>query len=63
MSLVKALIKNDIKQMMKDCDENPEREFLTEFGKLRQRVVYQEQMITIDEFDRICEEILEKDDE
>lgn len=62
MSLVKTLIKNDIKQMMKDCDENSEREFLTEFGKLRQRVVYQEQMITIDEFDKICEEILEKDD-
>jgi len=62
MSLMNVIIKADIKKILKDCNEDAERDFLGEFGNYRRTVVYEQSLITIEEFDKICEEILAEDD-
>lgn len=58
--MIRAMIKEDIKRIMRRCDEDLEREFLDEFGAYRRKIVYQSKVVTEDEFDEICKEVLEE---
>lgn len=56
----KIVIKSHLRQIMKACDNDPEREFLEEFGKLRESVVFKDKYLTDDQFDEMCQELLDE---
>lgn len=58
--MLKEILKTEIKTLIKECDEDPERDFLGELGAIRKHVVYDTKQITVDEFDDICREILKE---
>lgn len=58
-TFTKSVIKSHLRQIMKACDNDPEREFLEELGKLRENVVFQNKYLTDDQFDEMCQELLD----
>lgn len=60
MSAIHVIVKSEIKQMIKACDEDTERDFLGEFGRYRNRLVYDEEILELETFDKICAEVLEE---
>lgn len=58
-TFTKSVIKNHLKQIMKACDNDPEREFLEDLGRLREDVVFQNKYLTDDQFDEMCQELLD----
>lgn len=57
--MMKDIIKDHIRKMMREADEDIDLSdnFLSTFGAYREEVVYRKKLVTIDEFDDICEEI------
>lgn len=63
-SFTKSLIKNELRAAMNKADESAgEYNFLTALGSIRNRAVYITKVITDEEFDVLCQEILDEDDE
>lgn len=60
----KTLIKYEIEAAMKKADaSHGDFDFLTALGAIRNRAVYLVGVVTGDEFDELCEEILNVSDE
>lgn len=55
----KSVIKNHLKQIMKACDDDPEREFLSELGALERNVVFENKYLTDEQFQEMCQELLD----
>jgi hypothetical protein len=60
--MIKLIIKQEIKDMMKRAD-NSDVDFLDLFGNYRRRIVYGSKVVSDDEFDEICEQVLREVEE
>lgn len=58
-NLVEIMVIADIKNILKACDEDAERDFLSEFGAYRKEIVYQKEAIDADRFDELCQMVLD----
>ena len=60
MEFTKSLVAKSLKRLMKMCDESElEPDFLTELGKLRNKVVYEQKYLTDEQFDEVCQQVLD----
>lgn len=58
-TFTKSVIKSHLREIMKECDNDPEREFLEDLGRLRENVVFRNKYLTDDQFDEMCQELLD----
>ena len=56
----KSLIKSHLKRIMKACDDDAERDFLSELGALHKDVVYESKYLTSEQFDEMSQELLDE---
>lgn len=56
----KIVIKNHLKDIMKACDADPERDFLSELGALERTVVFDDKYLTEEQFQEMCQELLDE---
>lgn len=56
----KSVIKSHLKRIMKACDEDSERDFLSELGALHRDVVYESKYLTDEQFTEMSHELLEE---
>lgn len=65
-NLVEIMIIADVKNILKACDRDADRDFLDEFGDYRKDVVYRKKIIQDERFDELCQMVLDdlnKEDE
>ena len=56
----KSLIKSHLKRIIKECDDDAERDFLSELGTLHRDVVYESKYLTSEQFDEMSQELLDE---
>lgn len=59
MPFTKSLVKQKLKSIMEACDNDSERDFLRELGELRQDVVYEGKYLSENQFDDMCQDLLD----
>lgn len=60
MPFTKSLVKETLRRMIRECDEDAERNFLNELGALHRNVVYEAKYLTSDQFDDMSQELLDE---
>lgn len=60
MPFTKSLVKATLRRMIKECDEDEERDFLRELGALHRDVVHESKFLTDEQFDELSRELLDE---